>query len=125
MPDKWISAAAAARLLDASATASGRADFAVRPAERRRLSTIGPLSVVRESWTFAAYWRLLLRYERSYNEALRMRLDESDEIATLQCGASSASPPPPGKRWRSVLPPSSASSVSALASAGAPGHLLP
>src|SRR5688572_10102015 len=46
VPDKWISAPAVARLLDVSATESGHADFAVRLAEVRRLSTLGPLSVV-------------------------------------------------------------------------------
>ena len=41
VPDKWISAAAVARLLDASATKSGHPDFAVRLAEARRLSNLG------------------------------------------------------------------------------------
>jgi AraC-like DNA-binding protein len=85
VPDKWISAAAVARLLDASARVSGYADFAVRLAELRRLSTLGPLSVVlREEPDLRSALRLLLRHENSYNEALRMRLDESEEIATLR-----------------------------------------
>jgi AraC-like DNA-binding protein len=84
-PDKWIPAADVARLLEVSATASGRADFAVRLAEQRRLSTLGPLSVVlREEPDLRSALRLLLRYEHSYNEALRMRLDETPEIATLR-----------------------------------------
>jgi AraC-like DNA-binding protein len=74
-----------ARLLDASASASGHPDFAVRLAEARRLSTLGPLSVVlREEPDLRSVLNLLLRYERSYNEALRMRLDESAEIATVR-----------------------------------------
>jgi AraC-like DNA-binding protein len=85
VPDKWISAAAVARLLDASAKESACPDFAVRLAERRRLSTLGPLSVVlREEPDLRSALRLLLRYENSYNEALRMRLDESEEVATLR-----------------------------------------
>jgi AraC-like DNA-binding protein len=85
VPDKWISAAAVARLLDASATKSGHPDFAVRLAEARRLSTLGPLSVVlREEPDLRSVLNLLLRYEHSYNEAIRMRLDESEEIATLR-----------------------------------------
>lgn len=85
VPDKWVSAAAVARLLDASAVESGRADFAVRLAELRRLSTLGPLSVVlREEPDLRSALKLLLRYEHSYNEALRMRLEESEEIATLR-----------------------------------------
>lgn len=85
VPDKWIPAAAVARLLDVSATVSGRADFAVRLAEQRRLSTLGPLSVVlREEPDLRSALRLLLRYEHSYNEALRMRLEETEEIATIR-----------------------------------------
>jgi len=85
VPDKWLPAAAVARLLDVSATTSGRADFAVRLAELRRLSTLGPLSVVlREEPDLRSVLKLLMRYEHSYNEALRLRLDESDEIATLR-----------------------------------------
>ena len=41
VPDKWISAAAVARLLEASATSRVTPDFAVRLAEARRLSTWG------------------------------------------------------------------------------------
>jgi AraC-like DNA-binding protein len=85
VPDRWISAPAVARLLDISATRSRHPDFAVRLAEARRLSTLGPLSVVlREEPDLRSVLNLLLRYEHSYNEALRMRLDESEEIATLR-----------------------------------------
>jgi AraC-like DNA-binding protein len=85
VPDRWISAPAVARLLDISATTSRHPDFAVRLAEARRLSTLGPLSVVlREEPDLRSVLNLLLRYEHSYNEALRMRLDESEEIATLR-----------------------------------------
>lgn len=85
VPDRWISAPAVARLLDTSATTSRHPDFAVRLAEARRLSTLGPLSVVlREEPDLRSVLNLLLRYEHSYNEALRMRLDESEGIATLR-----------------------------------------
>jgi AraC-like DNA-binding protein len=85
VPDRWISAPAVARLLDTSATTSRHPDFAIRLAEARRLSTLGPLSVVlREEPDLRSVLNLLLRYEHSYNEALRMRLDESEEIATLR-----------------------------------------
>lgn len=85
VPDRWIPAAAVAWLLHSSAVASRHADFAVRLAELRRLSTLGPLSVVlREEPDLRSALQLLLRYEHSYNEALRMRLDESEEIATLR-----------------------------------------
>jgi AraC-like DNA-binding protein len=85
VPDKWIPAAAVARLLDSSAKVSKRADFAVRLAEQRRLSTLGPLSVVlREEPDLRSALRLLMRYEQSYNEAIRMRLEETEEIATIR-----------------------------------------
>ena len=85
VPDKWVSAAAVARLLDASATESGHPDFAVRLAQERRLSALGPLSVVlREEPDLRSVLTLLLRFEHTYNEALRMRLDESEGIATLR-----------------------------------------
>ena len=85
VPDKWVSAAAVSRLLDASAAESGRADFALRLAEQRRLSTLGPLSVVlREEPDLRSALTLLLRHEHSYNEALRMSLDESEDISTLR-----------------------------------------
>ena len=77
---------------------SGRADFAVRLAERRRLSTLGPLSVVlREEPDLRSVLRLLMRYEHSYNEALRMRLDESEEIATLRLWFEFGEPAPAGQ----------------------------
>jgi AraC-like DNA-binding protein len=85
VPDRWISAPAVARLLEASARTSRHPDFAVRLAEARRLSTLGPLSVVlREETDLRSVLLLLLRYEHSYNEALRMQLDVSEEIATLR-----------------------------------------
>ena len=84
-PDTWISAVAVSRLLEASAAASELPDFAIRLAELRRLSTLGPLSVVlREEPDLRSALTLLLRYMHSYNEALRMRLDESAEIVTIR-----------------------------------------
>jgi len=85
VPDKWLPAAAVARVLDLSAAASGREDFAVRLAERRRMSTLGPLSVVlREEPDLRSVLHLLSRYEHSYNDAIRLRLEESDEISTVR-----------------------------------------
>jgi AraC-like DNA-binding protein len=84
VPDRWISAPAVARLLDASAAASKRPDFALGLAALRRLTTLGPLSVVlREEPELRSVLTLLMRHEHSYNEALRMRLSESEGIATM------------------------------------------
>ncbi|MFV0459220.1 MAG: AraC family transcriptional regulator [Actinomycetales bacterium] len=83
-PDRWVSAAAIARLLHNSATSAATPDFALRLSARRRLSTLGPLSLVlREEPTLRTALGLLLRYERSYNEALRMRLGEANGVATI------------------------------------------
>jgi AraC-like DNA-binding protein len=98
VPDTWLPAAAVARLLDVSATTSGRADFAVRLADLRRMSTLGPLSVVlREEPDLRSVLKLLMRYEHSYNEALRLRLDESEEIATLRLWFEFGEPAPAGQ----------------------------
>jgi AraC-like DNA-binding protein len=77
---------------------SDSADFAVRLAELRRLSTLGPLSVVlREEPDLRSVLRLLMRYEHSYNEALRLRLDESEQIATLRLWFEFGEPAPAGQ----------------------------
>jgi AraC-like DNA-binding protein len=97
-PDKWVSAAAVARLLDVSAAECGDASFAIRLAEQRRLTTLGPLSVVlREEPDLRSALHLLMRYEHVYNEALRMRLDESDEIATIRLWFDFGEPVPGGQ----------------------------
>jgi len=83
--DKWVPAADTARLLDTSAALSGHDDFALRLAERRRLSTLGPLSVVlREEPNLRGVLDLLIRYERSYNEALHLSLSEDEGTATIR-----------------------------------------
>jgi AraC-like DNA-binding protein len=85
VPDAWISAPAVARLLHASAAAAGRPDFPLLLAERRRLSALGPLSVVlREEPDLRSVVHLLMRHERSYNEALRIRLAEDDDLASVR-----------------------------------------
>src|SRR3954454_3300282 len=85
VPDKWVPAAAVARLLERSAAASGREDFGLRLAALRRLATLGPLSVVlRQEPRVRGAPGPFIRYEHSYNEALRLRLDEGGDLATLR-----------------------------------------
>src|SRR3712207_2644372 len=85
VPDTWIPAAAVAQLLEHSARLSGREDFGLRLAGLRRLATLGPLSVVlRQEPRLRDALALLIRYEHSYNEALRLRLDESGDLATMR-----------------------------------------
>jgi AraC-like DNA-binding protein len=85
VPDKWVPAAAVSRVLERSAKESGIEDFGLRMAGLRRLATLGPLSIVlsQESDLRSALG-LLCRYEHSYNEALRMRLDEDGDLATMR-----------------------------------------
>src|SRR5918993_5836794 len=84
VPDRWVPAVAVARLLELSAAESGREDFGLQLAQRRRLSTIGPLSVVlREEPDLRSALELLARYEHSYNEAVHVRLAEADGLAAM------------------------------------------
>ena len=91
-PDVWVSAADVARLLDLSARESGCEDFALRLAELRRLSSLGPLSLVLpEEPNLRSVLTLLAKYQRSYNEALRMQNSVSGELATVRTEPSSTS----------------------------------
>ena len=84
-PDTWVPAAAVARVLERSANESGLEDFGLRLAGLRRLATLGPLSVVlSQEPDLRSALGLLCRYEHSYNEALRMRLDEDGDLATMR-----------------------------------------
>jgi AraC-like DNA-binding protein len=84
-PDKWLPAARAVRLLEVSARAAGCDDFGLRLADYRRLSTLGPLSLVlRDEPSLRSALDLLIRYEHSYNEAIRIRLSEVNGLATVR-----------------------------------------
>jgi AraC-like DNA-binding protein len=85
--DNRIPAAAVAQLLEDSATASGRDDFGVRLAELRQFSNLGPLSLVlREEPDVRGALQLLSRYEHTYNEAMRVRMTERNELAVISLG---------------------------------------
>ena len=85
VPDKWVPAAAVARLLERSAREAEMPDFGLRLSRLRRLATLGPLSVVlRQEPDLRSALALLTRYEHSYNEALRLQLDEAGELTTLR-----------------------------------------
>jgi AraC-like DNA-binding protein len=84
-PEKWIPAGDVATLLERSADGSGREDFGLLLAGCRRLSTLGPLSVVlSQEPDLRSALRLLNGYERSYNEALHLGLDEANGLATIR-----------------------------------------
>ncbi len=94
-PDRWIPAAGAAWLLEMSAGVSGCEDFGLRLSERRRLATLGPLSVVlREEPDLRSALRLLIRYEYSYNEAISLELTEANGLATIRVWLGFGEPAP-------------------------------
>jgi AraC-like DNA-binding protein len=85
VPDTWVPAAVVSRVLERSANESGVDDFGLRMAGLRRLATLGPLSVVlREEPDLRSALALLCRYEHSYNEAIRLRLEEAGDLATMR-----------------------------------------
>ncbi|WP_433292778.1 AraC family transcriptional regulator [Pseudonocardia sp. CA-142604] len=95
VPDRWVPAAAVARVLELSAAGSPRRDFGVRLAQLRRLSSLGPLSVVlREEPNLRSALHLLIRYEHSYNETIRVTLTESERLATLSLWLEMGEPAP-------------------------------
>lgn len=85
VPDRWAPAAAIAVLLERSAARSGCPDFGLRLAERRRFANLGPLSlVIRDEPDVRSAVHVLMRFEHTYNEALRMRLSEVEGLATIR-----------------------------------------
>jgi AraC-like DNA-binding protein len=93
--DTWIPAIPVARLLERSAVASGLDDFGVRLSTRRRLSALGPLSVVlREEPDLRSALNLLIRYSRAYSGVLDLRLLEADGLATVQVWVEFGAPVP-------------------------------
>jgi len=83
--DRWIPAAAVARLLEISAVASGRGDFGLRLVEFRRLANLGPLALaIREEPDVRSVLEMLIRYEHTYNQAISIRLSEANGLATIR-----------------------------------------
>ena len=94
-PEKWVPAGDVATLLQLSADRSGQENFGLLLAGRRRLSTLGPLSVVlSQEPDLRSALQLLTGYERSYNEALHLRLDEGSGVATIRLWLEFAEPVP-------------------------------
>lgn len=83
--DRWLPATAVTELLENTARLTGRDDLGLRLAELRRLSHLGPLSLVlREEPDVRSALQMLIRHERMYNEALRTRMTIADGIATVR-----------------------------------------
>lgn len=72
------------RLLELSAAAANIDDFGLRMAERGGLPTLGPVGlVVREQATVGAAIEALSRYIHIHNEAMRLRIEQRDDLITL------------------------------------------
>jgi AraC-like DNA-binding protein len=72
-------------LLEISAAASGREDFGLRLVEFRRLASLGPLSLVlREEPDVRSVLQMLIRYEQTYNQAIRIRLSEAEGLVAIR-----------------------------------------
>lgn len=95
LQDRWIPASAIAQLLEMSSAASGHPDFALRLAENRRLSALGPLSMsFRDQPDARTALELLTRYQHMYNEALHMTLSEKAGLSTIGLTVDTGEPAP-------------------------------
>ncbi|MBX4170213.1 AraC family transcriptional regulator [Rhodococcus sp. DMU2021] len=84
LQDRWVPAASIVRLLELSAAVTAHQDFALRLAERRRLSALGPLSVaIRDEPNARSALRMLIRFQHTYNEALFIDITERDGLSTI------------------------------------------
>jgi AraC-like DNA-binding protein len=83
-PDLRISADAVAELLEASASAARVEDFALRLAQRRGLSNLGPLAlIVREQPTVRKAIEVLIQYIGLHSDALCPSLDQKERVVTI------------------------------------------
>jgi AraC-like DNA-binding protein len=84
-PDARIDATAVARLLETSALESGVEDFGLRLSTARRLSNLGPFSlVVREETTARRALETLGRYLQLHSELLSIRIEDSGKFVILR-----------------------------------------
>ena len=83
-PDLRISAEAVAELLEASASIARSDDFALRLAQRRGLSNLGPLAlIVREQPTVRKAVETLIQYISLHTNALSPYLEQKDRVVTI------------------------------------------
>src|SRR6478735_11397389 len=84
-PDTHIDATAVAKLLETSAAESGVEDFGLRLSTARRLSNLGPFSlVVREETTARRAIETLGRYLQLHSELLSIRIEDTDGVVILR-----------------------------------------
>ena len=95
-PDRWVPAAAVAALLEDAAACSGCEDVGLRLAEDRHLTNLGAVSlVIRDEPRLRDAMRIMIRHNDMYNEALRIRIVEGGETATLDLDLDLGSERPP------------------------------
>lgn len=83
-PDIRIPVALVGKLLESSARTAQVEDFGLRMAELREFANLGPLAfVVREEPTLRRALESMVRYMGLQNEALAMRMEESDGLILI------------------------------------------
>jgi AraC-like DNA-binding protein len=84
-PDLKVPVERVARLLEASAAASGDESFGLRMAEPRALSNLGPVALLlRDQPTLREALQVLARYHRVLNGALSMAIEETDGMVVIR-----------------------------------------
>ncbi|MBU6280270.1 MAG: helix-turn-helix transcriptional regulator [Actinomycetales bacterium] len=84
-PETPLAAEAVGHVLEASARASGRADFGLLLAVRREFASLGPVSLVlKEQTSVGEALAALLRYLQLLNPSLVVRVTVNDERVTVQ-----------------------------------------
>jgi AraC-like DNA-binding protein len=84
-PEALLSAEAVSELLEASAATSGVEDFGLRMASLRKLSNLGPISLVlREEISARQALDTLCRYLSLLNAALIAQIDEHEGLITIR-----------------------------------------
>jgi len=84
-PDLRVDAAAVAKLLETSAAESQVEDFGLQLSTARRLSNLGPFSlVVREETTARRALETLGRYLQLHSELLSIRIEDSGDLVILR-----------------------------------------
>lgn len=86
--DVWLPGEAVDQLLERSAAEANCDNFGLRLAERRGLSTLGPVALVaREEPDIRSAMHIVLRYIALHNEALRSWLTETNSLTTIHIHA--------------------------------------
>lgn len=84
-PENWLQAKPLLRLLDDSATITGRDDFGVLMGENRTLASLGPVSLLlRHEITLGQIIARAVEYRRLINEMVEMHVRTSRQIAVLE-----------------------------------------